>query len=543
MKPRRVNVQTAAGTRSIVASRDDTSGQSLADLLRRHAMPLNTRCGQHGLCDSCTVELLRGSVEHVRSERRITAEVPVDIQACEYRPDSDDVEIHIPQRAMLAHAPHVVDDFAVRISTASDPLVATKWAVAIDVGTTTVALLLVEPATGRVAARASAFNAQIHLGDDVVTRITLCMNDPAMVRRMQTAILNDTIGPLLEQALNAAGAVLADVGAFVIAGNTTMLHLLVGADPTPLGVAPFTPRFLEHRVLQAGDLPAGWSRDLRDVPVHLLPGAAAYIGSDVIAGLIATGMAFEPETALLVDLGTNGEIVLRHGDRLFACATAAGPAFEGSRLSSGMRASPGAITQVRLDKVADNPRLRWIGDHDPWTKPIGLCGSAYVDFLAEARRAGLLSPVGRFQCGSLAGRQTNGERAYRLATAQGGRAVSVCECDVASLLTAKAAIATGVHLLLQTAHLRPADVQQLFLAGGFGTFLNATNAIAIGLLPDFNPGQIIPVGNAALAGAYLVLLDRSLLGNMSCIARAITPIELNLLPQFQDTYTDMLCLP
>jgi uncharacterized 2Fe-2S/4Fe-4S cluster protein (DUF4445 family) len=187
----------------------------------------------------------------------------------------------------------------------------------------------------------------------------------------------------------------ADAALIVIAGNTTMLHLLAGEDPSSLGVAPFVPRFTKHRILQVRALLAEWNDTIPTAPLHLLPSASAYIGADIVAGLVATGMVYQPETALLVDIGTNGEIVLRHGERLLACATPAGPAFEGARLSSGMRAGSGAITNIRLNVPTGAHELTWLGQSDG-TAPLGLCGSAYIDFLAEARRAELISSSGRY---------------------------------------------------------------------------------------------------------------------------------------------------
>jgi uncharacterized 2Fe-2S/4Fe-4S cluster protein (DUF4445 family) len=482
------------------------------------------------------VELLHGTLEDIHSNDRMDS-AQMSVRACAYRAASD-VLIRVPQRALLSSDARVLDDFAIRVTAARDPLVDAKWGVAIDVGTTTIALLLVDLGSGEIVSRASAFNAQMQLGDDVITRITLCMSDAEMLQRIQAAVVDQTIRPLLDQALGMVGGKEKDVGIIVVAGNTTMLHLLAGVDPTPLGIAPFTPRFTEYRILQLPGLPA---------PLHLLPSATAYIGADIVAGLIATGTAYEATTTMLVDVGTNGEIVLHHGDHLVACATAAGPAFEGARLASGMRAGRGAITDVRLNLTGSvGHELRWIGQGEDGT-PLGLCGSAYIDFLAEARRTELLSPTGRFDRsrGNPDDWHRNGDNmiGYRLTTGEGGRPIIVSECDIAALLAAKAAIAAGIHLLLDQPHLRPRDVRQVFLAGGFGTHMNAANAIAIGLLPGFSVDQIVPVGNSALAGAFLALTDRSLLADMQRIATQIQSIELNLIPSFQDVYIDMLSLP
>lgn len=547
MKAYKIVVQTPTERRTLHSA--PQAHGSLADVLRHHGMPLNTRCGQRGLCEGCLVELLEGAVESIRGpgDKIIAANpaTPVQLRACDYRGASD-LTLHVPQRAMLSYAPQVLDGYAIRIPHAADPLVAAKWGVAIDVGTTTVALMLVDLATTTVTARASAFNAQMHLGDDVVTRITLCMGDAAMLRQMQAAIVEQTIAPLLAEVLATTGALASDIGGMVVAGNTTMLHLLAGEDPSSIGVAPFTPRFTEHRVLRAAELLPAWTKTLPHVAVHLLPSATAYIGADIVAGLIATGMAYEPETALMVDVGTNGEIVLRHHDHLVGCATAAGPAFEGARLTSGMRAGDGAISGIVLEPDTGEHEIEWIGQKRH-AHPAGLCGSAYIDFLAEGRRTELLNPAGRFdrQAGRPEDWQEDGAKmfGYRLALGQGKRPIVVNECDVASLLSAKAAICAGIQLLLAHVGLRAADVKHVYLAGGFGTHMNASNAIAIGLLPGFTGKQIVPVGNTSLAGAYLALTDQSLLAEMARTAQRVEALELNLVPGFQDAYIDALCLP
>ncbi|MFT3789440.1 MAG: ASKHA domain-containing protein [Tepidisphaeraceae bacterium] len=505
---------------------------SLADLLRQRGLPLNTRCGGRGLCDGCAVDLVEGTLQvgsHV-------ARAPVSsIRGCAARLIGDAV-VRLPQRVLLSYAPSVQDDFVVRISAGHDPLCEAPLGVAIDVGTTTVALALVDLKTGSIVARASGFNAQMHTADDVVTRITLCMNNPAMLLRLRAAIVGETIVPLLHSAITAANASVTDIGAIAIAGNTTMLHILAGVDPSPLAVAPFTPAFLEHRVL-TGESVLGDT--FAHATIHLLPGASAYIGADIVAGLTVTGMHYEPGICMLVDVGTNGEIVLKHRDRLIGCATAAGPAFEGARLASGMRAGRGAITSVRID--ASHHVVDWIGREDR-VQPAGLCGSAYIDFLAEARRVELLSPTGRFEPSDCLSTIT-GPRDFRVARGQGGRDIVITECDIASLLTAKAAIAAGIGTLLEVAGCDAGEIEHLFLAGGFGSRMNAANAIAIGMLPDFRSNQVISVGNTSLAGTVFGLLDRSLLREMSSLATRVQPIELNHVPSFEDRFTDSLRLP
>jgi uncharacterized 2Fe-2S/4Fe-4S cluster protein (DUF4445 family) len=340
-----------------------------------------------------------------------------------------------------------------------------------------------------------------------------------------------------------------------------MLHLAAGIDPSSMGIAPFTPVFLEHRTMRAQEmglsLPAAASvvpgRSANGAPmavdpvVHLLPGASAYVGADLVAGILSSGLAYDPGPSLLVDVGTNGEIIFKHGDTLLGCATAAGPAFEGSRLTSGIRAGEGAISGIHFTARPFAVHTQIIGD----TKPIGLCGSAYIDFLADARRVGLLSTTGRFdrafvQAHVPAERMRIGEDdggMFRVARSNGQRDLLISETDVAALLQAKAAIAAGILTLLAQTGITPAQVKTVYLAGGFGTRMNRDNAMACGLLPGFVARQVQVVGNSSLAGALLALLDSSVLPELERIARRMRIVELNLDPSFEDRYIDQLSLP
>lgn len=334
-----------------------------------------------------------------------------------------------------------------------------------------------------------------------------------------------------------------------MAGNTTMLHLLVGADPTPLGIAPFTPRFIAGRQVRASEIKLVAEGLAPETPIQLLPGIAAYIGADITAGIFASGMGFDATPSLLVDIGTNGEIVLQSGGKLTACATAAGPAFEGCGLRCGTRAREGAVSDLRVGLDPFGIELKTIGDI-PLARANGLCGSAYVDFLATARAAGLLTPAGRFVSAvwkhhipTSHQHVEDGERALCLAEGNGSGPLRISEVDVALLLQAKAAIGAGIEILLETAGIGAADVGRLYLAGGFGMHLNVAHAIAVGLLPGFREEQVHVVGNTALAGALLALVDRTTLEEMENLRMQVAVIELNLADGFEDRYVEHLMLP
>lgn len=517
------------------------SGATLAEHLARIGHPLDTRCGQRGQCQGCTVELLAGGF---RTHAGSDIAAPAVIQACggTLRTDRGPTRLAVPARSFASRQAQAVSTFKCRVPVGQSPLVPLRagdadHGLAIDLGTTTVVVALVELPGGRIVGDASGFNRQIDHGDNVLTRIEVAAT-PEGRDALRRVVLDHSLAPLITSVCTAAGIPPARIAGGVIAGNTTMLHLLVGADPTSLGIAPFRAAFLDHRVVSAADL--GLPALAPEAPFHLLPGISAYVGADLIAGAACTGLTRSAGPALLVDLGTNGEILLWHRGRLLAAATAAGPAFEGGRLSCGMRATSGAIAHVRF--AADGiPEVTNVIGGGPAR---GLCGSAYVDFLAGSRASGLLAATGRWNPGPW--RQL--PAAHRRESAEGrgvllapdNDATLVTERDVAELSQARAAVAAGIEILLRRAGIAAADVRRVCLAGGFGLHLDVRHAIACGLLPDFTPAQVDVVGNTSLGGAWLALSDRSFLDEMASTARTAELVELNLEPGFEDAFIDRL---
>lgn len=519
---------------------------SLAALLARRGIPLNTRCGGRGLCAGCEVELRAGELQARAGHGLATVAPQARVRTCQLKLPAagGEVELGVPARSLLKHEPAVVSEFRLNVPWAHDPLrPAARYGAAVDVGTTTVALLLCELGTGRVLAETSGFNAQIRFGEDVLTRIQFCTAGTGAVQQLQRAIAQETIQVLLNEACTQAGVNPREVGVMTVAGNTTMQHLLAGVDPTPLGVYPFRPVFLEHQVHAPGEL--GLAFGDAGAEVHLLPSPAAYVGADLAAGIAATGLLYHEGPVLLVDVGTNGEIIAKVGDRLIGCATAAGPAFEGAGLSCGVRGVRGAIERVQLE---GNPFRAELGVIGAEPRPLGLCGSGYVDFLWEGRRTNILQTNGRLaddfvaRAGAVVTADEYGRKLQLHARGASGP-VGISEGDIARLLQAKAAIAAGIGTLLALLGTTPAEVKVLYLAGGFGMHLSIEHAIGCGLLPGFTPAQILVVGNTSLGGAFLALHDRSLLTEMQTACRAMEFIELNLQAGFEDAYIDQLMLP
>jgi uncharacterized 2Fe-2S/4Fe-4S cluster protein (DUF4445 family) len=537
------------GTRRELDISPDHADTPLTTLLAEIGQSLNMRCGGRGLCHGCRVQFQNGALRHLVDGCVVTASGEAEISSCQYAAiPGRKVVIMVPTTSLLGHAAQIADDFKTCVPVARAPLFAPPAvAAAVDIGTTTVALVLADVETGEILARASALNRQTSMGDNVVTRINHCMIDKANIAGLQKLILRETVLPLLREACADAGLTTEEIAGFVMTGNTVMLHLLAGVDPTPIGLVPFAPAFLNHRCLRASDL------HIMDIvpgerEIHLLPGLAGYIGADINAGIVATGMHYEEGPNLLIDIGTNGEIVLKFGERLIGCATAAGPAFEGSGLAWGVRAVGGAIAKMELSRAPFSCRLERINESESKGCP-GICGSAYIDFLGEGVRQGFLNSAGRFTPEFLAQnpdrvQAIDGERIFLLLPPEEGRAfpIGISERDISRLLQAKAAIAAGFLTLLAQVGLKASDIRKLYLAGGFGLHLNVANAIACGLLPGFVPEQIEVVGNTSLAGAYMTLQDRGVLDELRRNQKRIEVVELNLDPSFEDRYIENLML-
>ena len=523
--------------------------RSLTDLLALYDIPLNARCGQRGWCRGCQVELRGGGLVAADGAEVLPGGM---VRSCQLRLAAGSrVVLGIPEHTRLGLAPQVGETFVINVPYDLDPLFAVSagrdTALAVDIGTTTVVVMVIDLSDGQVLARAGGFNAQIRYGDNVLTRIGAA-SSPDVRQAMRRALVEETLGPLVKKACERAGRELSSLVGAAFAGNTTMLHILADEDPTSLGIAPFTARFLEGRVLNPETI--GWQADGLDptLPLQLLPGLSAYVGADITAGVYATGMVYDETPSLLVDMGTNGEVVLHARGRLVGCATAAGPAFEGAGLASGTRAHAGAVELIRLGLAPFELELGAIGGRPPAAEA-GVCGSAYVDFLASGRACGLIKENGRFdrqrwlEVPAEHRIETEDGYALRLAGVNGGPGPRISEVDVAHLLQAKAAIGAGIETLLEVTGITAAEVGQVYLAGGFGMHINVAHAVAIGLLPGFEMAKVRVVGNTALGGAVLAVVDRTVLEAMEDLRARIEVVELNLEEGFEDRYIDHLSLP
>ena len=421
------------------------------------------------------------------------------------------------------------------------------FGIAFDLGTTTVVATLLDLSTGTPVAVASALNQQQPFGADVITRISATMMDPDTLARL-TALAQQTLAELAAEVCAAGGIDPAEVYEVALAGNATMTHIVLGIDPEPLGVAPF--------ILATRLLPEVLAADL-GLPAHpraravIFPPFGAYVGGDITAGLLASGMDRDARIRLFIDIGTNCEIVLGNRDWLLATAAPAGPAFEGAAIRCGMRAADGAIEVVTM--TPDGLELKVIGD----TEPAGLCGSGLVDAVTGLVRLGLLDSSGRLVreeraadlAPGLADRltQLGAERVFVLhwlgEPGNVSRSVYLSQRDVRELQFAKAAIATGWRILLEEAGLEPGDIQQVLLAGSFGSYLSPSNAIRLGLVPDIPVLRVVSAGNVAGEGAKMALLSMRERAGGLALLEEVRYVELSDRADFNDRFVDQLAFP
>jgi len=537
-----LHLQLGSRRESIAADPHPT----LAQLLEAAGIHLNLRCGGEGVCGGCRVQLAAGIFRTDGQMLTLAAGSQHDAFACQTHVISTDAEIIIPSASLLETGGQIVSDFHAPQKTATTaPAASAPLAAAVDIGTTTVALVLLDPVTGHILARASQYNQQIRKADDVASRISFCRTG-AEVRVMQELVIQQTINPLLVEACAAAGVQTERVQRLAVAGNTVMEHLFLGLPVESIGRLPFHAVRHIHPPCEASSLGLAMQSHGR---VDVVPSVAGYIGGDIVADIHAAHLLPRGGESVLVDIGTNSEVVYALDGHLLACATAAGPAFEGAGLLHGRRAASGAIEHIRYGAELDfQCDVIGSGQAD------GICGSGIIDFLAAGFRCGLINAHGRFDVERLkrAGRYTHSRlargssHACVLVSANAsatGHAVVVTERDIEQVLKAKAATYAGLKTLLTMQGRSVRDIPRFVLAGGFARHIDIANAIALGLLPDLPLDRFEVLGNGSLAGAYLALTDAAALLAMEQISHQPQVVELNRTPDFEDNFIDALLIP
>ncbi len=397
---------------------------------------------------------------------------------------------------------------------------------AFDIGTTTVAAYLLSGETGESVAVCSRMNPQAQFGADVINRANYTLEHGM---DEVTGCIREAVDTMLGELAQQAGCSREDIRAVSIVGNTCMHHLFLGISPASLVTAPYNPAIAEGMILRASDY--GLHLGAR-APLYMLPNIAGFVGADTVACLVASDLDRQKAWTLLIDIGTNGEMVLGKDGDLAACSTAAGPAFEGAGITCGMRGSRGAISKARWED--DHWVIRTVDE----AEPIGICGSGLLDLAAGLLESGQMDDTGQFAL-----RQDRGEAGQLVLYRKGEREVALYQKDIRQLQLAKAAIASGIQLLAERQGITVDAIQKVWLAGAFGSFLSPESACRIGLIPPALLGRIEAVGNAAGEGAKAVLLDRSKWAKAQQLARQSDFVELAAMPQFQDTFVDELMFP
>jgi uncharacterized 2Fe-2S/4Fe-4S cluster protein (DUF4445 family) len=413
------------------------------------------------------------------------------------------------------------------------------YALAVDIGTTTVWVQLLDLARGEILGQAADYNAQMSYGDDVITRIVFSQKEQGLHKLQRSVVA--TINQVMHRLLKRHKLPVTEISHLTVAANTTMTHLFYAIDPKFIRLTPYTPAVCHFPPVRARDL----GLELPDhVFIYCVSSVSSYVGGDIVAGVLASGIYKDPKLTLYIDIGTNGEIVIGNQQWLACAACSAGPAFEGGGIKFGMRATAGAIEEVSINPQTFEPMILTID----MVKPKGICGSGLINLLASLMEAGAVAPNGKFRDDLDTPRIRMGDsgREYVLAHApdtQGGEDIILSEADIDNLMRAKGAMFAGYLTLLENVGLRLQDLEQVILAGAFGQFINIDNAIAIGLLPDLPREQYHFVGNGSLQGATLLAFSRDLLEEERRVAQMMTNFELSETPGYMDQYIAALFLP
>lgn len=507
-------------------------GDNLMQALIGHAVNLRSDCGGKGVCGKCLVEITgRDS-----SPRQVTA--------CTATVDAD-MTIRIPEASMYSAAitskapARLPAGFSKKIS----PAPVTGLGIAVDLGTTTIALYLCELCTRTVLGSMAVKNPQALFGDDVMSRIGVIGHDRQKLARLQQLAVQ-AIEWGIQKLFAHCRVEPNHLTRMVVVGNPAMIHIFLGVSPYSIGISPYRPAFFEARRTLSTQL--GFT--LPPVDIHTLAQTGGFIGGDILSAILATELEDQPVGTLLVDLGTNGELVVKAANGLFATSCATGPAFEGASLSCGMQATAGAIDRITLADRQALPHYSLISANGSTIgSPSGLCGSGVISAVAALLRVGIVDVSGKFikepAIPRLRHTDDNGWR-YVIAEKKQtstGREIFLSQKDIRSVQLGKAALITGIEFLLRAAGL--AEPTKIIIAGAFGSYLDTSDMLALGMIPVIAPAKIEIAGNSAGAGAIMALCDDAYLAGSGKISETISVIELTASSDFQNTFIQRLNFP
>lgn len=503
--------------------------ENILDIARRAGVFIDGTCNHTGRCGKCKVKITIGKTSDLDEDEknRLTEEEMKKGYrlACKVHPYSD-VRVFVTEsekkdkrKSELIYMP---EDFT--IDEYKD-----QNGIAFDIGTTSVVALLWDMKQGKLIDVAANMNPQRRYGADVISRITYCNDNPAHLKKMQTLVI-ECCNQLIEELCSNNQIKIDTIKEFTMVGNTTMSHLFFGANINGLTKAPFLPSFIGEQEEMISSL---LLKGNHNAPLYMLPGIAGHVGSDITAGILAMRLQDTSGVHIIIDIGTNGEIVLSNNGRIFVCSTAAGPAFEGAGIKCGMRASAGAIEGV---KIKDGKVSLTVIEHK---EPIGICGSGLIDAISEMLQAGLIDETGRILDIETATkkniskelisriRENESNTAFVLAFSdKGSNEVVITQEDIRQIQLAKGAIYAGVLALLEIAKVKIEMIDSIFLAGTFGNYIKKKSAVRIGLIQNIPLDKIIPVGNLAGTGASMALLSKRERQRATLLVKEIQHIDL-----------------
>ena len=515
-------------------------GSSILRAAELAAEPVRAECGGRGACGRCLVRILEGQVPEYRVLRResgfaqvlacltpvhgpLTVEPLVEAQL----PKLVSSDRYVGIEVLPAWAPWPLE---------LDPLVEfgepDDLGVALDIGTTTLRLLLIRLSDGVIVGEAGAYNPQISKGADVISRIVAA--EKGGLGELASAVRLAVVS-MISEAAAAGGLDSERIRGYVVAGNLTMIHLLLGENPSAIRRVPSQPRALAFAPVDPAGL--GWP-GRANAPVHTVPGAGGWVGGDILAGAVRAGFSRAAEMALYVDLGTNGEIVFGNADFALACACSAGPAFEGGGIRCGMRADRGAVDGASIDAENGAMDLSVIGGG----RVRGLCGSGLIALADALFRAGWVDRGGRLTGRVPEERRLEGKWGAAIALSA-DRRVALWERDLASLIRAKAAVFAGIRSLVDSLGPGGPSIGRAYVSGNFGRYLNLPAAVGIGLLPDIPPGRYGYIDNGSLEGAALSLLSRDFFAEIAAYLTRVTYVDLADLAGYMDEFVGASFLP
>ncbi|MCF8227084.1 MAG: ASKHA domain-containing protein [Bacteroidales bacterium] len=463
-------------------------GKSLLDIIRQNGFRIDTSCGGNGICGKCRVRLKDAG----------------SVTACLHHPEKN-IEVYLPgvRESHILTLQYKYSEQVPLLPGNTSMTPGLPFGVAIDIGTTTVVLYLVNLNTGSTIQTKGIVNPQTKYGADVISRILYCSQEDNGLETLSGELikaLNRELKMLSEQ----AGILNDQIVKIVVTGNTTMLHIFLGIDPSSIAVAPFTPVFTEGKALPVPETGIMANPEGRLLTV---PSVSGYVGADIVAGIASLHPPDKIKNFLYLDIGTNGEIALVTPEQVLCCATAAGPAFEGAAISCGMGAFGGAISAF-----SDKNHYTTIADEPP----AGICGSGLIDMVAYLVREEIVSSDGML------------DETFRIPTLHGDfPEISLTQQDIREVQLAKAAIMAGIRVIMKMAGKTFDDIDALFLAGGFGNYINTDSAVEIGLLPEALRERTISIGNASGTGAILLLKNEEFLGKIESLLSRTTYVELS----------------